>query len=378
MSNSIKEFLSAMASLKQLSESNISDIIIIKNISEEILDLTSNKPLPNRISLISKKSTNIIRKGKNLIEINKDITTNCNKIEILLLDLFKINNEKEVKIDYNELKQNYQRKNNELEKLKKFNENLNTEINELKNRLNAISNFGKFQNEELIDIYSIENFNINKSKKEIKKKELKSHLISEQNNKTIKEIKDKEKQFEEEIKKLSEENITNKKIISQQESEINKLKEEIKTKETESLNYISKISKTEIELKKLQDDYISLLKDNEEKKTSIINKDSLIKQLMKDCDDKKQLIQEEKDKNKNQLNELNFTKKELDELKQKSEKEKENYELKIKESQALASKNVPMLTKKFKELMLEIQQLKKDKNELDLKNKELTEEEKYE
>ena len=71
---------------------------------------------------------------------------------------------------------------------------------------------------------------------------------------------------------------------------------------------------------------------------------------------------------------INYIRKELDELKQTSEKEKENYELKIKESQDLASKNVPMLTKKFKELMLEIQQLKKDKNEFELKNKELIEE----
>ena len=81
MSNSIKELLSTISSLKQLSESNISDITTIKNISEEILDITSNKPLPNRISLISKKSTNIIRKGNALLDINKELSTNCNKIE---------------------------------------------------------------------------------------------------------------------------------------------------------------------------------------------------------------------------------------------------------------------------------------------------------
>ena len=121
MSNPIKEILLEIASLKQLSESNILDITTIKNISEEILDLTSNKPLPNRISLISKKSTNIIRKGKSLLDINKDLTSNCNKIEILLLDLIKTNKEKDIEIDYDELKQNYERKNNELEKLKKFN-----------------------------------------------------------------------------------------------------------------------------------------------------------------------------------------------------------------------------------------------------------------
>jgi len=91
----------------------------------------------------------------------------------------------------------------------------------------------------------------------------------------------------------------------------------------------------------------------------------LIKELMKDCDDKKNLIEEEKNKVKLKEDELSKIKLELDELKLKTEKEREDDEKKIKEAQELASKNVPMLTKKFKELTIEIGTLKKE-----LKNSE--------
>ena len=117
MSISIKELLSTITDLKHLCETNINEITTIKDISEEILDITINRPLPNRISLISKKSTNIIRKEKSLINTNKEFTNNCNKIEVMLLNLLKIRNINEQNNDYDEFKNNYQRKNYELEKI---------------------------------------------------------------------------------------------------------------------------------------------------------------------------------------------------------------------------------------------------------------------
>ena len=135
MSISIKEILLAISNLKELSESNISNIASIKNISEEIFNITTSRPLPNRIYLISKKTTNIIRKENSLINNNKELSQICNKIEIMILNLLKNKNAAEQNIDFDELKANYQRKNNELEKLRNFNENLNNEINSLKNRL---------------------------------------------------------------------------------------------------------------------------------------------------------------------------------------------------------------------------------------------------
>ena len=154
MSISHKEILSTISNLKQLSESNLSNITSIKDISEEIFNITTSRPLPNRISLISKKSTNIIRKENSLINNNKELSQICDKIEIMILSLLKNKNAAEQNIDLDELKANYQRKNNELEKLRNFNENLNNEINSLKNRLISSCNFGKFSNEELIDIFS--------------------------------------------------------------------------------------------------------------------------------------------------------------------------------------------------------------------------------
>ena len=71
---------------------------------------------------------------------------------------------------------------------------------------------------------------------------------------------------------------------------------------------------------------------------------------MKDCDDKKKLIEEEKNNNKKKDNDILILNKEIEELKQKIEKDKESYETRIKEATDLASKNVPMLTKKFKEV----------------------------
>ena len=378
MSNSSRELLLICSNIKQLSESNLFNINSIKDISEEIFDITVNKPIPNRISLISKKTSNIIRKENTLLNINKEIYSNCNKIEEILLNLFRKKNGDDNNVNFNELIENFKRRNNEFEKLRKINENLNNEINSLKNRLNATYPQNKFLNEELIDIYSVEKLNILSNKKEIKKKESKPKIPSENNskidNRALKDLKEKEKQFEEETKKLKEQNLKDKNLISQLETQINKFKSELKSKESSSLDITSKLSKAENELKKLQDDYIKLLTENEEKKSSIVNKDSLIKDLMKDCDDKKKLIEEEKNNNKKKDNDILILNKEIEELKQKIGKDKELYETRIKEATDLASKNVPMLTKKFKELMTEIEILKKDKKNLEQINKELLEE----
>ena len=378
MSNSSRELLLICSNIKQLSESNLLNINSIKDISEEIFDITVNKPIPNRISLISKKTSNIIRKENTLLNINKEIYSNCNKIEEILLNLFRKKNDNDNNVNFNELTENFKRRNNEFEKLRKINENLNNEINSLKNRLNATYPQNKFLNEELIDIYSVEKFNILGNKKEIKKKETKQKIPSENNskidNRALKDLKEREKQLEEETKKLKEQNLKDKNLISQLETEINKFKSELKSKESSSLDITSKLSKAENELKKLQDDYIKLLTENEEKKASIVNKDSLIKDLMKDCDDKKKLIEKEKNNNNKKDNDILILNKEIEELKQKIEKDKELYETRIKEATDLASKNVPMLTKKFKELMTEIEILKKDKKNLEQINKELLEE----
>ena len=378
MSNSSRELLLICSNIKQLIESYLLNINSIKDISEEIFDITVNKPIPNRISLISKKASNIIRKENTLLNINKELSSNCNKIEEILLNLFRKKNGDDNNVNFNELIENFKRRNNEFEKLRKINENLNNETNSLKNRLNATYPQNKFLNEELIDIYSVEKLNILSNKKEIKKKESKPKIPSENNskidNRALKDLKEKEKQFEEETKKLKEQNLKDKNLISQLETEINKYKSELKSKESSSLDITSKLSKAENELKKLQDDYIKLLTENEEKKASIVNKDSLIKDLMKDCDDKKKLIEEEKNNNKKKDNDILILNKEIEELKQKIEKDKELYETRIKEATDLASKNVPMLTKKFKELMTEIEILKKDKKNLEQINKELLEE----
>ena len=378
MSNSSRELLLICSNIKQLSESNLLNINSIKDISEEIFDITVNKPIPNRISLISKKTSNIIRKENTLLNINKEISYNCNKIEEILLNLYRKKNDNDNNANFNELTENFKRRNNEFEKLRKINENLNNEINSLKNRLNATYPQNKFLNEELIDIYSVEKLNILSNKKEIKKKESKPKIPSENNskidNRALKDLKEREKQLEEETKKLKDQNLKDKNLISQLETEINKFKSELKSKESSSLDITSKLSKAENELKKLQDDYIKLLTENEEKKASIVNKDSLIKDLMKDCDDKKKLIEEEKNNNNKKDNDILILNKEIEELKQKIEKDKELYETRIKEATDLASKNVPMLTKKFKELMTEIEILKKDKKNFEQINKELLEE----
>ena len=149
MSNSIKELLSLISSIKQLNESNNIYITSIKDISEEIFNITTERPLPYRISLISKKTTNILRKENSFINNSKELFKVFDKLEIMILNILKTINTNELKDNYEELNLYYQRKNNELEKLRNINENLNKEINSLKNKLNATYHFGKFSNEEL-------------------------------------------------------------------------------------------------------------------------------------------------------------------------------------------------------------------------------------
>ena len=117
MSNSSRELLLICSNIKQLSESNLLNINSIKDISEEIFDITVNKPIPNRISLISKKTSNIIRKENTLLNINKEISSNCIKIEEILLNLFRKKNDNDNNVNFNELTENFKRRNNEFEKL---------------------------------------------------------------------------------------------------------------------------------------------------------------------------------------------------------------------------------------------------------------------
>ena len=144
-----------------------------------------------------------------MINNNKELSKICNKIEIMILNLLKNKNAAEQNIDFDELKANYQRKNNELEKLRNFNENLNNEIDRLKNRLSSSNIFGKFSNEELIDIYPVQKFIIEPHKKEIKKKKSQPNPIQKED-KSLKDLKEKESKLEEELNKLKEQNTKDK------------------------------------------------------------------------------------------------------------------------------------------------------------------------
>ena len=121
MSNSIKEFLSSISSIKELGGLNIIYTTSIKDISEEIFNITIERPSPNRIPLISKKATNIIRKENSLINNNKELSKICDRLELMILNILKNISTIEQKDNYEELTLNYQRKNNELEKLRNIN-----------------------------------------------------------------------------------------------------------------------------------------------------------------------------------------------------------------------------------------------------------------
>ena len=155
MSSITKNILSTCSNIKSIFESNISTINTIKQHSDEIFQIVSGKPTPNRIDLISKKTTTILRKEKSLLNTNKELSSNIDKLEKMLLELLKNTGNSQQLNDqdaYNEISENLQRKNNELTKLRNINENLNNEINKLKNMMNATCPTGKFSNEDLIDI----------------------------------------------------------------------------------------------------------------------------------------------------------------------------------------------------------------------------------
>ena len=413
MSSITKNILTTCSNIKLLFESNISTINSIKQHSDEIFQIVSGKPTPNRIDLISKRTTTILRKEKTLLNTNKDLSSNIDKLEKILLELLKnVANSQQLNDQdtYKEITESIQRKNNELTKLRNINENLNNEIIKLKNMMKATSSFGKFANEDLIDVYQSDKFFIENIKKESKEQTRKKSIANEKkenktknaeskgkNAKSEKDNKDKDKDSKEN-KQLQEQIQQHQKTIEQQKEEIQKIKEELslanseKEKLAEELKNKessdnSKHAENEKELKKLQDDFIKLTVENEERKTSISNKDSLIKDLMKDCDDKKKLIEEGKENIKKQTeeinklkeeitekeNDLNKVKNEFEEFTKKANVEKEEYEKKIKEQQELASKSVPTLTQKFKELTQEIEKLKKENKEYEIKNKELEE-----
>ena len=161
MSSLTKNILSSFSNIKQLFESNISTANSIKQNSDEIFQIVSGKPVPNRIDLISKKTTTMIRKEKTLLNTNKELSSNIDKIEKLILELLKnVSNSKQLNDQdtYKEITESIQRKNNELSKLRNINDNLNNEINKLKNMLNATSSYGKFSDQESINICSGDNF----------------------------------------------------------------------------------------------------------------------------------------------------------------------------------------------------------------------------
>ena len=322
MSSVTKRILLACSNIKSLFESNISTSNSIKQLSDEIFQIVSGRPLPNRIDLISKKTTTIIRKEKTLINTNKELSSNIDKIEKIILELLKLlSNSQQLNDEdiYKELSEGMQRKNNELTKMRNMNDNLNNEIIKLKNMLNATGTYGKFSNSELIDIYQneklfIEAISIPKKEKEVlqKKKstntekkenklknaEQKKSQKNEKDNKESKENKENKdnkdnkenkenKQLKDQIQKQNEEIKKLKEELSLVNNEKAKLSEELKNKESSDNNSNSKFVENEKELKKLQDNFIKLTLENEERKASISNKDSLIKDLMKDCDDKK-------------------------------------------------------------------------------------------
>ena len=247
-----KTILSSCSNIKSIFESNISTINSIKQFTEEIFQLTSGKPMPNRIDLISKKTTTMLRKEKTLLNSNRELSSNIDKIEKDILDLLKnIYNSQQINEQdiFKEITENIQRKNNELTKIKNINENLNNEIIKLKNMMNATSSYGKFSNEELIDICHNGNLYIENIKKEkepqkrkssnIDKKENKAKNVEQKNkntkaekdkdNKDNKDNKDKEKDNKDnkENKQLKEQIQTYQKTIEEQKEEIKKINEEL-------------------------------------------------------------------------------------------------------------------------------------------------------
>ena len=139
------------------------------------------------MDLISKKTTTIIRKEKTLLNTNKELSSNIDKIEKIILELLKnIANSQQLNDQdtYKEITENIERKNNELSKLRNINENLNNEIIKLKNMLNATNSFGKFSNEELIDVCQNEKIFIECIKKEKEIQKRKSSNIDKKDNKT--------------------------------------------------------------------------------------------------------------------------------------------------------------------------------------------------
>ena len=312
-----KNILSTCSSIKTLFESNISIIISIKQYSDEIFQIVSGRPLPNRIELISKKATTIIRKEKTLLNTNKELSSTVDKIEKIFLELLKnISNSKKLSDEdtYKEITGSIQRKNNELAKLRNANEYLNKEIIKLKDMLNATSSFYKFSNEELINICKNEEIfyeSIKKGKEpqkrrssSIDKREKMKNLKNEKDNKDKEKDNKENKQLKEQILKKNEEIKKIKEELALANEERLKLSEELKKQNSQDNDINSKYAENEKELKKLQDDFIKLTLENEERKTSISNKDSLIKGLMKDCDDKKKLIEEGKENIKNQNEEI--------------------------------------------------------------------------
>ena len=216
MSSLTRNILSGCSNIKSLFESNISTTNSIKQLSDEIFQIVSGLPLPNRIDLISKKTTTILRKEKTLLNTNKELSTNIDKIEKFIVELLKLlGNSQQLNDEdiYKELAENMQRKHNELTKLRNINENLSNEIAKLKNMLNATSIYGKFSNSELIDIYQnekicIEGIAIPKKEKDGQQRR-KSANVDKKDNKP-KNVEQKKAQKNEKENKDNKDNIENK------------------------------------------------------------------------------------------------------------------------------------------------------------------------
>ena len=134
-----KYILANISQLKNLYESRSLTFESIKDISDNIFEIVCGKPTENRIDLISKKTTTIIRKEKLILNSFQEESAYLDKIEEAVVDLLsntvskqKINEKETLK----DLKENIQKKNNELNKLKISNTSLNNELTKIKEQIN--------------------------------------------------------------------------------------------------------------------------------------------------------------------------------------------------------------------------------------------------
>ena len=386
----ILSFLNNQGLSKQRSNNNlkVNSNLNFNNINSNINSNINQKANNNMIVSIKKKNKIVMRQGsimnkENNIIIKKDPRNNENKPEEPLNKIMKLNNlynqqneilknensrlkesERELRI----LKDELIVKKEELEKQIKYN-------NELKSTINGLKNNNEKSKKSLDEEITKKNKAIEKLKKEINELHEKSReIIENQKNKDdkIKELQEKIQQLESQVK-IDKEKISqkdkelnnNKKIIKQLSEEINKLKETIKIKDNE-------INKLEKKIKELEEliNKLKVNKNQSQLKLSLQNirntEEELVNSTKNDTDpnlitSKQEYLENRKknnkitivaknietDKNQNILNEKN-----IKGLKEKSEEDKN----KLEEIQALKN---------------EIINLKKTLNSLNKENNEL-------